>query len=109
MSRFQIKITIAVLVAVVALSVGAVLLFWPDGDAPASTPAPSTPAPSAPIAGCTEVDTREMYVQHAYACPDGTRVVTFADESARDDYVRVAEHFGTVVLDFGPTWAHIRI
>lgn len=104
MSRFQIKITIAVLAAVVALSVGAVLLFWPDGDAPASTP-----APSAPIAGCTEVDTKEMYVQHAYACPDGTRVVTFADESARDDYVRVAEHFGTVVLDFGPTWARIRI
>lgn len=63
---------------------------------------------AAPTEGCTEVTTEELYVQHAYNCPDGTRVLTFADSSARDDFLKVAEHFGAVTVDKGATWARTR-
>jgi hypothetical protein len=63
---------------------------------------------AAPTAGCTEVATEELYVQHAYDCPDGTRVLTFADSSARDDFLKVAEHFGAVTVERGATWARTR-
>ena len=63
---------------------------------------------AAPTAGCTEVSTEELYVQHAFECPDGTRVLTFADSSARDDFLKVANHFGAVTVDQGATWARTR-
>ena len=63
---------------------------------------------AAPTAGCTEVSTEELYVQHAFECPDGTRVLTFATSTARDDFLRVAEGFGAVTVERGPTWARTR-
>lgn len=64
---------------------------------------------AAPTAGCSEVTTEELYVQQAFTCPDGTRVVTFATTQARDDYLKVAEHFGAVTADKGATWARVRV
>lgn len=64
---------------------------------------------AAPTAGCSEVTTEELYVQKAFTCPDGTRVVTFTDSNARDDYLKVAEHFGQATVDKGATWARVRI
>lgn len=64
--------------------------------------------PAAPTSGCTEVTTQELYVQHAFTCPDSTRVLTFATTQSRDDYLRVAEGFGTVTVDKGATWARTR-
>lgn len=61
-----------------------------------------------PLDGCHEVTTQELYVQHAYACDDGSRVVVFTDGRARDDYLKTAEYFGTVTLDRGPRWARVR-
>lgn len=61
-----------------------------------------------PLDGCSEIEAKELYVQRAYECQDGTRVVTFADDSARDDYLRTAEHFGTVTVDRGQGWARVR-
>jgi hypothetical protein len=61
-----------------------------------------------PIAGCAVASTEELDVQSLYSCPDGTRVVTFASEQARDDYLKIAEHFGAVVVEKGSTWARIR-
>jgi hypothetical protein len=63
---------------------------------------------SAPISGCSEATTEELYVQHAYTCPDGTRVLTFATMQARDDYLKVAEGFGAVATDKGATWVRLR-
>lgn len=65
-------------------------------------------AASPPLDDCHEVVTQELYVQHAYACEDGARVVTFAGTDARDAYLKVAEYFGTVTLDRGDRWARIR-
>lgn len=66
------------------------------------------PAERAPVDGCTEVPAQELYVQHAYTCSDGTSVLTFSDVTARDDYLRVAEHYGVVTLGKGSTWIRIR-
>ena len=49
--------------------------------------------------GCespTPAPTEELYVQDAVECADGSRVLTFADNQARDDFVEVAEGFGGV-------------
>lgn len=62
-----------------------------------------------PIAGCAEGSTEELFVQRVFECPDGTRVVTFASDQARDDYLKIATHFGAVVIEQGPAWARIRI
>lgn len=69
-------------------------------------PAPASDGP--PIAGCVEAPMSELYVQHSYGCPDGTRVVTFADDGARDAYLDAAEHFGAVTVERGRAWARIR-
>jgi hypothetical protein len=57
--------------------------------------------------GCALVE--ELYVQKAFTCPDSTRVLTFATTQARDDYLKVAEGFGTVTVDKGATWARVRV
>ena len=75
-----------------------VVLLLPEDDA----------ASSPPLDGCHEVQTRELYVAQAYACDDGTRVVTFADDRVRDDYIETAERFGTVIVDRGPRWTRVR-
>lgn len=59
-------------------------------------------------ADCDEVAAQELYVQRAFQCEDGTRVVMFADDRARDAYLDVAEHFGTVTVERGSSWARIR-
>ena len=49
--------------------------------------------------GCespTPALTEELYVQDAVECADGSRVLTFANNQARDDFVEVAEGFGGV-------------
>jgi hypothetical protein len=49
--------------------------------------------------GCenpTPEPTDELYVQDAVRCADGSRVLTFADNEARDQFVEVAEGFGGV-------------
>jgi hypothetical protein len=66
------------------------------------------PSPGPPTAGCTIGSTDEIYVQHVYDCPDGTRVVTFDTTAARDDYLTVAEHFGSVTVEKGAVWARVR-
>jgi hypothetical protein len=57
-------------------------------------------------AGCpnaTEATTEELYVQHLYDC-DGNSLYVFADSTARDNYRKVAQGFGAVVLHQGDTW-----
>jgi hypothetical protein len=66
------------------------------------------PAGGPPLDGCQETASRELYVQRAYACSDGTRVVTFADDQARDAYLTTAESFGTVTIERGIGWARVR-
>ena len=88
-------------VLVAAAVIAVVLTAGKDGGGGAGS--------AAPTAGCSEVATEELYVQKAFGCPDGTRVVTFATTAARDDYLKVAEHFGVVTVDRGATWARIRI
>jgi hypothetical protein len=47
--------------------------------------------------GCespTPASTEELYVQDAVECADGSRVLTFAHNQARDDFVEIAEGFG---------------
>jgi hypothetical protein len=49
--------------------------------------------------GCespTPAPTEELYVQNAVECADGSRVLTFAHNQARDDFVEIAEGFGGV-------------
>lgn len=82
-----------------------IVVFWRPvvdgaGHAPADTP---------PIAGCHEVPSSELYVQQTYACDDGSRVVVFATDAARDDYLAVAEHFGAATLGVGRRWAHVLV
>jgi hypothetical protein len=62
-------------------------------------------------ADCEEVEAKELYVQRAYACDDGTRVLTFADVAARDAYLTTAEAFGQVTVERssdGAAWARVR-
>lgn len=61
-----------------------------------------------PLAGCHEVEAKELYVQHAYTCDDGTRLVTFATLDARDGYLKIAEGYGTVTVERGDRWARVR-
>lgn len=63
------------------------------------------------LSGCHEVEAKELYVQRAYACDDGTRVLTFADVAARDAYLTAAEAFGQVTVERssgGAAWARVR-
>lgn len=78
--------------------VGVVAFLLPGDDEPSSPP----------LNGCHEVQTRELYVSQAYACDDGTRIVVFADDRVRNDYIETAERFGTVTVDRGPRWARVR-
>lgn len=86
----------AVLLLGVGVLVAMVLLALP----PAPLPAPTY--------GCMPIDTGELYVQHAYACTDGTRVLTFSDVTQRDEYARVAEGFGVTIIDRGEAWIRVR-
>lgn len=93
----------AAVVLVAALVTAVVLVAGRDTSSNAGA------SSAAPTAGCSEVSTEELYVQHAYSCQDGTRVLTFATTQGRDDYLKVAEGFGTVTVDKGATWARVRI
>lgn len=64
--------------------------------------------PAAPVEGCTLGSTKELYVQVVHDCPDGTRVYQFASDEARDDYLKIANHFGAVTVATGPSWAKVR-
>lgn len=88
---------IATVVVLVVLNLG--------GDDKAGADAGS----AAPTAGCSETTTEELYVQKAFTCPDGTKVLTFATTQARDDYLKVAEHFGQATVERGATWARVRV
>lgn len=89
----------AIGIGVLAVTVALVVAFTRTVDGISDAP---------PVDGCSEIEAKELYVQRAYECPDGTRVVTFADDSARDDYLRTAEHFGTVKVDSGTRWLRVR-
>lgn len=69
--------------------------------------APARTAPP-PIDGCSEVTNEELYVQRAYVCGDGSRVVTFSDVTARDAYMDIATHYGVITLSEGNAWVRIR-
>ena len=61
-------------------------------------------------AGCSsshEVSTEEMYVAHLINC-DGNSLYVFNDSTARDNYRKVAEQFGAVVLREGETWLIVK-
>lgn len=66
---------------------------------------PRTPVPTG---GCASVPADELYVQHAYTCTDGTQVLMFADVTARDAYLKVAEGYGVITLSSGDAWVRIR-
>lgn len=100
--RSRVGLIIGVLAAVVVLLAGGLVLALVVRDSGTSSDAP-------PIAGCTVGTTEEIYVQTIHNCPDGTRVLTFASEQARDDYLKIATHFGAVVVEQGETWARIRV
>lgn len=104
MRRSTAFVVVGAAAALVVAAVIALVLIapWGGGDGGGAGSA-------APTDGCSEVTTEELYVQKAFTCPDGTRVVTFASTAARDDYLKVAEHFGTVTVDRGATWARVRI
>lgn len=59
------------------------------------------------LSQCHEEQTDELFVQHLYNCA-GSNVYTFANSDARDNWRSVAEGFGAVVLDAGPTWLRVR-
>jgi len=49
--------------------------------------------------GCenpSPASTEELYVREAVDCADGSRVLTFASNEARDNFVEIAEEFGGV-------------
>lgn len=97
--RLRAWIVFAALGVLAAVTVAIALLS--DGGSDADTDGP-------PLNGCHEVQAKELYVQHAYACDDGTRIVTFASGEARDSYLKVAEGFGAVTVDRGAQWARVR-
>jgi hypothetical protein len=58
---------------------------------------PETITEIAEQVGCEDpqpASTEELYVQDAVECADGSRLLTFASNAARDDFVEIAEHFG---------------
>ena len=65
------------------------------------------PADAAPTAGCTKTDTEELYVRELYDCPDGS-VYLFNDNTARDNWRKVGESVGAVVLDEGDKWLKVK-
>jgi hypothetical protein len=95
-------ITGAAVLAIAAIITTVVLITSNNAGTSSSSDTP-------PTTGCTETTTEEIYVQHVYTCPDGTRVYTFATTAARDDYLKAAEHFGAVTIEKGATWAKVRI
>ena len=95
---------VPVLLAVVIVALVAVAV----GVAVASFETPHGTDVGLLTADCDEVAAQELYVQRAFQCEDGTRVVLFVDAEARDAYLAVAEHFGTVIVDRGDWWARVR-
>lgn len=101
--RFLIPIIAGILATFTLTAVIALTLALPDRKS--SGVDGYTPPP---LDGCHEVDSSEMYVQRAYDCGSGERVITFVDAAACNDYLAIAEHFGAEVLARGVTWARIR-
>lgn len=64
-----------------------------------------TPAEQAGCKDPAPAETEELYVQEAYDCADGGRLLTFADNEARDAFVDIAEHFGGQ-YETGDAWAY---
>jgi hypothetical protein len=59
-------------------------------------------------AGCRNpkaAHTEALYVQDAFACDNGGRLLTFKDNTARDAFVEVAEYFGST-FRVGDRWAY---
>jgi hypothetical protein len=85
---------------VFVLLFAAVLALAGCGDGSSAAPAPT--------ASCVQRDTEELYVQRLYDCRD-TLLYTFTDSSARDDWTKIATHYGTTVMEQGPTWVRVSI
>lgn len=59
--------------------------------------------------GChsaTIEDTNELYVAQAARCADGSRVLTFASNQARDNFRKIAEKVGGVYVAEGDGYLH---
>jgi hypothetical protein len=50
-------------------------------------------------------ETDELYVQEVFDCSDGGRLLIFADNTARDSFVEIAEGFGGKYTT-GDGWAY---
>jgi hypothetical protein len=98
----RVRAAYAVLALGAALGVVMVLLIVTAPDTHPRAPAP------VPTDGCVSIPADELYVQRAYACSDGTRVLTFSDVTARDACLKVATTFGVMVIDEESTWVRIR-
>jgi hypothetical protein len=65
-------------------------------------------------AGCdslVETPTEEMFVLKLFDCTTGgekTKVYTFNDSAARDNWRKAGEQFGAVVLDSGDRWLKVK-
>jgi len=88
-------IIVAVAVVAVAAAVIGVLLSR------------SGPAPGPDLSQCHEAQTEELSVQHLYPCA-GSNVYPFASSNSRDQWRTIAESFGAVVLQAGPTWLRVK-
>jgi hypothetical protein len=98
------KIT-AVLAAAVVLTVGG----CGGNDKAASSSGSTTAQPSAPTTSCALTASDELYVSQMFDCADrGTRVYTFADKAARDNYWTAASAVGSVKVSEGETWLEVK-
>lgn len=94
----------------IALAAAVLILGGCGGKANESAaPATSPPAASAPTDGCSAETSEEMYVAELYNCASrSTKVYKFQTATARDDWRKAAEGFGTVVLNQGDTWLEVK-
>lgn len=64
---------------------------------------------SAPTTGCTETASEELYVSQMFDCADRkTRVYTFADKAARENWWTAASAAGSVKVTEGETWLEVK-
>ena len=91
---------------IIALTVAVLIL----GGCSSNDPEPAAAPPSsAPTEGCTATPSEELFVLKMSECAArSTRVYEFADSTARDNWRKAAEGFGTVVLGSGDTWLEVK-
>jgi hypothetical protein len=81
------------------------IAYMPTGMQPVGV----TPAPAVPIRdGCSEATVSEIYVQREFDCADGSRFYQFADNYARDSYIDLAQHYGSLLIDKGDKWVRMK-